>query len=229
MRILAITSLLWYDTGILPSPFVCSGYTIVDLNFDPFPCPFLQNQGPFGDSIAAWEEAADIKQRQNQKTVYQDISTLDETLIVKTHDLICSDHETHGSSRLSSHSVNSLKNTIHLKALSTALQMARSHHVVAVEAVMTRKEERIAPSKENLDHFRVAVNHHLHALKLIFEIRRLRAASNKSSLDGRKFASRFKGAAKKVITTNRIIPGGGRLTTHGRDIGVVSGDRTTNI
>ena len=189
-----------------------------------FPWPFFQNQDSFGDSIAAWEEAANIKQQQGRTSIHRNMITVDDDpLIVETHDLICSNYEPHDSSRLASHSVHSLKNTIHLKALSTALQMAKSHHAVAVEVVMAAEEELTAPSEEHLIKFRVAVNHHMRALELICET----AASNPSS-GGRK--SHFVGAAAKRVTEiNRVTLGGGRRATHGCDLGVVSYDHTTNI
>ena len=185
---------------------------------------FFDTQGPFEESITAWEEAANIK-HQDQKTAQKDKCAVEDELIVKTQNLIGA----HTSSGLSSHCAHSLKNTIHLKALSTALQMARSHHALAVEAVIVSRESLTAASEESLDLFRVAIGHHLCALRLLCEIRRLRTASNKTSLDRKKFGTRFKGAAKKIILANRVTPAGGRLTASGRDIGVVSYDRNTHI
>ena len=182
----------------------------------------------FGKSIAVWEEAANIKQGQGQKTVqkeHRDKYTED-ILFMKTNELICSGQGTQSSFKLLSHSAHSLQNTIHVKALSTALQMARSHHALAVEAVMVLDDKTTDPSKECSTSR--SLSHHLCAFKLFCEIRRRRMAFKSSSLDGGVYGTRFKGAAKKIMLANRVS-GGGRLTASGRDIGVVSRDRATNI
>jgi len=123
---------------------------------------------------------------------------------------------------LSFSGVQSLKNTIHLGALSTALQMARSHHAVAVatasEATATTGGEEAGNT--NVLKFGVAANHHLRALELISETHRLRTASNMSSLGGGRSATRFKGAIKRIVATTRI--GGGRSTNSGCHLAVLT-------
>jgi hypothetical protein len=134
----------------------------------------------------------------------------DDPLIVETHDAI--DDELHDSSRFPSNGAHSLKNTTHLKALSTALRMARSHHAVAVEAATAAEES------ADSDRFRTALNHHLRALQLICETQRLRAASNKSTGEN----LRFMGAAKRVIAASRVLSGGRVLATRAHDLSTVS-------
>ena len=144
----------------------------------------------------------------------------------QTHELICSTDDSTGFPSCGTHS---LRKTTHLSALSTALEMARSRHAVAVEMVMTAEKE----SMTLIDaiKMRAAINHHLRALTLNCETRRLRAASHTSSLNKGKSIARahFVGAARRVIVTNRLTPGGRRLTARGRDLAVVSYDHTANI
>ena len=143
----------------------------------------------------------------------------DDPLLLETLKLICSTDS----------NAHSLRQTTHLSALSTGLEMARSHHAVAVEMVISvEKESTILIDSIKL---REAMNHHLRALALICETRCLRAASHASSLNKKKSISRarFVGAAKRVITTNRLNPGGRRLTTQGRSLTVVSCDHTANV
>ena len=107
--------------------------------------------------------------------------------------------------------------------------MAKSHHAVAVEMAMSGKEGITSPREQHLDPIRVSVAHHLYAMKLIFESRRLRTALHMSSSRKRKSKIRFIEAANMIMVANRVVPVGGRLTTHGRDLGVVSYDHTTII
>mmetsp|Transcript_40064 Transcript_40064/g.73298 ORF Transcript_40064/g.73298 Transcript_40064/m.73298 type:complete len:965 (+) Transcript_40064:3-2897(+) len=192
----------------------------------------------FRDSIAAWEEAANIKQQQDPKDEkhsnnrrHRDhllfaparysnvIAVIDDPLILETHHVLHSYDETNSiTSRLySQHGAHSLKNTTNLKALSTALQMARSHHALGVEVVSAAKEEEeeITTGEDELDIFKVAMNHHLQALTLTRETQRLRAAVNISSLGRRKSPTLFNGAAMSVDS------GGRRLTTRGRDFSIL--------
>ena len=146
------------------------------------------------------------------------IAINDDPLILETQDVISSYYENTNTSKLSP-GANSLKNTSHLKALSTALQMAGSHHGLGVEVVAAK--EKTTTSEEDSDQFKAAINHHLHALILTRETQRLReashVASNISSMGGtRKSITAFFGDAMNVIT------GGRRLTTVGRDLNVVS-------
>ena len=145
-----------------------------------------------------------------------------DSLIVKTHDLICSDDKTRVSSRLPSHVAKSLKNTTHVKALATALQMARAHHAVAVEVAMAGKEETTAP---------IVINHHLCALQLITSARRLRAASQELALKGRRPTPTLMSEIQRdLAASNASDEKGGapntELTTSGHDLSVVSYDPT---
>ena len=68
----------------------------------------------------------------------------------------------------------------------------------------------------------------LRAWQLICEAKSLRIASSKSPA-GRKASSRFKGLAKKVVAANRVVHGGGRLTTQGYALGFVSHASRTGL
>ena len=141
---------------------------------------------------------------------------VEDPLLTETHHLIGLGDDIH-------HAARSLKYTTHLKAMSTALQMTRSHHAVGVEAAAAVDDTESAPDEDTLDLFREAANHHLCAYKVICEIRRLREASRSKASKGKaKPLRRFKGVANVVIMANRIGEAGGRLTAHGHNLGLVS-------
>ncbi len=121
------------------------------------------------------------------------IAVIYDTLVLKTQDVISSYYDqSDGASRLS-HGAHSLKNTTHLEALSTALQMARSHHALGVEAVNAR----------DLPQFKAAIHHHLNALKLTRETERLRAVANNSAIGGRKSAMYVIGSRSRDLSVVR--------------------------
>ena len=173
-------------------------------------------QESFRDSIAAYVEAADLNQRKNRETLCKDmVEGGEDPLITETHRLIGLGDDVHDTTQ-------SLKCTTHLKAMSTALQMARSHHALAVEMAAAADNTQTAPGEDSSDLFQEAANHHLCAYKVIYEIRRLREASDKASKSKKKALGRFKGAAKIIVMANRFGEAGGRLTTRGHEIGLVS-------
>ena len=204
-----VISKLWYAV-IVFLDLSCDQNTLSDLLF----CSVFKHQDSFRSSIAAWEAAAKIQHEQDQEMCKKLSTVNDDPLLSETQDLIYSNNETLDSSKLKN-TIHSLKNTTHLKALSTALQMARSHRAVAVEMAIIAENDITAHDIENLKLLRTAANHHLQALRLIRETQHMRAASIKPSS-----TARFWGAAKRVVAANKI--GGGKLTAPGRDLSVVS-------
>lgn len=109
-------------------------------------------------------EAADLKQGQNKPKKDEDTGSAEDPLLAETHEFICSGYKKRDSPkspsrdtsrRLLSQDAKLLKHTIHHKALSTALQMARSHHAIAEEVGTTGKEGTTAPGKAHLNKNRV--------------------------------------------------------------------------
>ena len=178
-------------------------------------------QDAFRDSITAYAEAANLVQQRRRESLCKDIGNggEDPLIITETHRLIGLGNDVHDT-------IPALKRTIHLKALSTALQMARSHHALAVEVAAAVDNVSTAPGEDSSDLLqeaaKEAANHHLCAYKVICEIRRLREASDKASAGQKNTLGRFKGAGKMIIMANRLGEAGGRLTARGRDIGLVS-------
>ena len=122
--------------------------------------------------------------------------TDDDQLILQTQGTM-SHAETNSTFDLS-FDTRSLKNTSHLKALSTSLRMALSHYALGVEIASTEE----LGCGGDLLRFEAALEHHLRALVLARETSRLRAAFTLESLGL---------SAKKS-----------RMTTRGRDLSVVS-------
>lgn len=114
----------------------------------------------------------------------------DDPLIKETNEMMKSYHEINPSTNASA---DSLKNTTHLKALSTAIQLASSHHSLGAKI--------LGEDSQGLDPFKEAVNHHLQALELVRVTRGLRAACNILALS---------------------MESGGRLSITGRPLAVVS-------
>mmetsp|Transcript_2373 Transcript_2373/g.4182 ORF Transcript_2373/g.4182 Transcript_2373/m.4182 type:complete len:218 (+) Transcript_2373:160-813(+) len=81
-----------------------------------------------------------------------------------------------------SYDAKSLKNTTHLKALSSALQLASSHHALGVELTKGTSED-----SEPLEE---AIVHYLQALEFIRVAQCLRAASDVLSMGGNNRAGR---------------------------------------
>ena len=182
----------------------------LDLNFNLVPLPSFPNQSSFGDSIAAWETSDTVMPPQDEKMMDTDtvkgrdkqlrrssgeIESGNDLLMLKTREAIISSDVTEKLAKIPWHAVDLLKNTTHLKALASALHLAKSHHALGVEEVMTGKEETGPIKKKNLNKIKVAVSHHMQALRLISETQRLRAAFNISLLGGRLLKNSLIGAA----------------------------------
>ena len=169
----------------------------------------------------AYSEAADLAKRRRRETVCKGMSGGDEDpLIAKTHRSIgFGDNVCFG--------VQSLNHTTHLAAVSTALQMAMSHHAIGAEVASAVDDTSPTADEDTSELFKEAAKHHLGAYKMLCDIRSLREASEKASKGKINALGRFKGAAKMIVTANRIGEAGGRLTMHGRNLGLVSFDRST--
>eukprot|EP00580_Thalassiosira_gravida_P014014 CAMPEP_0201683380 /NCGR_PEP_ID=MMETSP0494-20130426/52097_1 /ASSEMBLY_ACC=CAM_ASM_000839 /TAXON_ID=420259 /ORGANISM="Thalassiosira gravida, Strain GMp14c1" /LENGTH=1049 /DNA_ID=CAMNT_0048167155 /DNA_START=374 /DNA_END=3521 /DNA_ORIENTATION=+ len=131
----------------------------------------------FRESFAAWEEAANIAELSGRSVELEDN---DDPLIHETSGLMSSYHESRPPKH--SYDAKSLKNTTHLKALSSALQLASSHHALGVELTKGTSED-----SEPLEE---AIVHYLQALEFIRVAQCLRAASDVLSMGGNNRAGR---------------------------------------
>lgn len=177
----------------------------------------FSNQSSFGGSIAAWEEMTTMASSQHVKLTHMNEANdngSDDMLSLKTREVIMSFDVIQKLAKIPLYSAYLLKNTPHLKALSTALLMARSHHALGVEEAFA-EEESTATEREIVNKFRVAIHHHLCALKLISEVQRLRAVPS-ISLGGNECTISSVGASNMNTLREQ------RLTVCARDLDVVS-------